>query len=228
MARKKSKRLPPNPDPERYILVKSKEGNHYRLKRGLGKKAELNPVVQANTNAMGRASAAAKRVLAALDPFIGDIKKGRLHSRLTGKFVSSIRKQGFPVLSALKGVQMQIDEDFKAYLTDGYQLQRDMAEGILTLRLFSAGGKMIIKRGALVDSWQISMVVLYGNPDMDGELDTEHASCAITSIEDKVYELILTLPIPAMDNYMVALKVEQMEFGARSPNTKLRAMMVVG
>ncbi len=61
--------IPPCPLPGAYILIETKEGVFWRKKRGLGKPAVLNDVLQANVDKMKISSPAAKRILTALRPF---------------------------------------------------------------------------------------------------------------------------------------------------------------
>src|SRR4051812_3276379 len=83
-----------NPDPERYILVVTKEGSFFRLKRGLNKPAVLNAAYQQSSNSTKLCSPAAKRMAITLRQHLRGLDTGRLIARFTGLLRKAFHKKG--------------------------------------------------------------------------------------------------------------------------------------
>lgn len=90
----KDKPLPPCPDPRCYILVQTKEGSYWRMKRGLNKPAKLNENLQASANRMKVTSPAAKRIITALRHQLADLETGRITVRIGSLLGRSLKEDG--------------------------------------------------------------------------------------------------------------------------------------
>src|SRR5689334_16678424 len=83
-----------NPDPSRYILVKTKEGSHFRQKRGLVTPALLNPTLQKIADSTKVCSPAAKRISAVLWQHLHSLNTGRIIARMSGLLKTTLRTKG--------------------------------------------------------------------------------------------------------------------------------------
>ena len=75
----------PCPDPDKFILVTTREGKHWRRKRGTVKKAKTNKVLSRNAMLTAPTNEAASRFLRLLHPYVFSLDKGRLHAKLAGR-----------------------------------------------------------------------------------------------------------------------------------------------
>src|SRR3954463_11026602 len=95
-------KLPPCPDPERYTLVRTSEGQFWRLKRDLKKPAMLRP--QGNTELARKTSSAGSRIYSALSPFLADLDLHRIFHKMIMLLRGGLKNNGRLNMSALRGL----------------------------------------------------------------------------------------------------------------------------
>src|SRR4051794_34055707 len=102
--------VPPCPDPERYTLVMTKEGNYWRLNRGTGKKeAKLNEIYELSKKAMEITAPAAKRIVDKLREYIHGLSTGRINAKVSGLLRRQLNTTGKVDYSYFKGFDLQPD-----------------------------------------------------------------------------------------------------------------------
>src|SRR5207244_606430 len=95
------------PDPEKYILVNTKERSFWRRKRGTVTPAALNAAFAKNASNSKVASPAAKRIVQKLRPMLQGLDTGRLTARLAGRLIKAINEKGQPDFSFLRNFEIQ-------------------------------------------------------------------------------------------------------------------------
>lgn len=114
---KKTAEPPPCPDPERYLLVKTREGMFWRKKRGQGPKgARLNEKFRASAAGMAITAPAAKRVVEAIRPFLDGVQAGRLTVRISGRLRKQYNRIGKADYEYLAGFVIYCEEWYEAPL----------------------------------------------------------------------------------------------------------------
>src|SRR5689334_20547027 len=104
--KKKSPRRAPSPcpDPEKYILVKTKYRSYWRKKRGTVKPAVLNKVLTESASLTGPANKAANQLLTMLRLFTQRMILGRTMAKVAGAFKKTHLKTGNMNFSLLEGM----------------------------------------------------------------------------------------------------------------------------
>ena len=110
-----------NPDPERYILVVTKEGSYFRLKRGLNKPAVLNAAYQQSSDSTRVCSPAAKRMAVILRKDLLGLDTGRMIARFTGLLRKAFHQKGIVDFSFFGDYDFQRDNPFDGLLQVPYQ-----------------------------------------------------------------------------------------------------------
>ncbi len=98
---KKGKR-PPNPDPESYIWIDTKEGGFWRRRRGLVKKARLNAAYLQSSEYTKICSPAASRIMRKLRPYMKGLQPGRITVRICGKLRKALIETNEPGINCWK------------------------------------------------------------------------------------------------------------------------------
>jgi len=222
-AKKNTWDLPPCPDPEKYILVKTKEGAYWRRKRGTVKPARLNGVFAQNVLNSKVASPAAKRIIQKLHSFLHELNTGRLTARLAGLLIKTINQKGYMDFSLLKGFEFQ-----NPPLGNLLYAQVDVVvkDSTITLRFPIYHGVMA-KRNDLVKDFYFEAVVLYGDVAADNGLRIDSTISRLYSFADKgKYTCEMSLDLPE-GPWMVILKAICQEEDMPSAHWRHFGMRVV-
>jgi hypothetical protein len=222
-AKRNSNYLPPCPDPEKYILVRTKEGEFWRRKRGTVKPARLNLVFAQNVSNSKVASPAAKRIIQKLRPWLQDLNTGRLTARLAGLLIKTINLKGYADFSLLKGFEFQ-HPPLRSLLRAGVTVV--VKDSCIMLSISLLAGSMA-RRGDLVTDFYFEAILVYGDLTADNGLRVDSTISRLYSFEEEggfVCELELDLPEGA---WMVILKVVCQEENKPSVNAGQFGMRVV-
>jgi hypothetical protein len=224
-AKRKRSHLPPCPDPEKYILVKAKEGPYWRRKRGTVKPARLNRVFAQNVINNKVASPAAKRIIQKLRPWLQDLNTGRLTARLAGQLIKTLNQQGCLDFSLLKGFEFQ-------QLALGRLLRSKpivVQQGIDITVYIHLYRNTVTRRDDLVKDYYFEAILLYGDMTADNGLRIDSTISQLYSFEDtswKVCEMDLQLPEEGV-TWMVIVKTICQEEGRQSVHPRHFDMGVV-
>ncbi len=114
----KKKRIYKNPDPSKYIIVRTKEGDVLRRKR-------TNPSINDAFKEMAKetCSAAAKQILTRLKPFTEKMG-GRVNVYLSGKMRSAKKQTGSYNYSLLPGFELQKDYPLEKLYEGQYRVRK--------------------------------------------------------------------------------------------------------
>lgn len=209
-----------NPDPEKYRIVHSKEGDYLRGKR---KTPFINP--QLAEMAAETCSGAAKQILAKLKPFTEGMQ-GRMNVRLSGKMRSAKKRTGFYNYSLLQGFDLQKEHPLDALYKEVYSVKNN--KGKLTLTLPVNPG-CIKKHNSMVTAYYFESVLLTGDAMVENSLRVEDERSDLFYF-DQVYNTLVVFQFVVPDNtpYLFWLKVGCMEGKERAHHARHYGMRVVG
>jgi hypothetical protein len=216
----------PNPDPERYILVETKEGSYWRLKRGLNKPAVLNATLQQNADSMEVCSPIARRMVAILRKDLDGLNTGRMIARFTTLLKKAYHEKGIPDFSFFGDYDFQEVHPLEALLQVQYRCREK--EGVVQVHIpIQRGG--VKKHNQLVTEYYFDLVLLYGDP-------TKEDGLRVDSITSQPYSYALTekstcelsLPLPEKEQpWMLMLKVSSQEGNELAHHPRHYGMKVV-
>jgi hypothetical protein len=226
--RKKVSKNPstPCPDPERYILVRTKKGAFWRRKRGTVKPARLNDVFKQNVNATFVASPAAKRIITALEPYMQGLQTERLVAGISGRLRKALNERGHIDFTYLKGFDFQPDWPLRKRLVYGYTLKQQ--DRLLKIEI-EVDGLTLKRYNRRVTDYYFEAICLYGDATRDRALQVDSVSSPLYSF-DSEQKLICVLPISLPgtgDPWMVLLKVSCHEGQELASHPKHYAMAIV-
>lgn len=208
------KRYKPVPEPpgdsHKYILVKTKEGSHWRRKRGTLTKASLNKGFQKSADATAIASPAAKRIRDKLDEFLKGLDTGRFIANVSGKLRKIYNQKGELDFSLLEGYEVQPYHPLSFLFTGSYLVF--VKKSGLSVHI-AINRKTVKKHNSLVTGYYFEIILLSGNPGKHQGLRTESEISRLYSFdENKVSDCILDIALPVRKvPWMVLLKVSCLE-----------------
>ncbi len=209
-----------NPDPEKYHIVHSREGDYIRAKR---KTSFIN--LQLAEMAAETCSGAAKQILTKLKPFT-EWMLGRMNVRLSGKMRSAKKLTGFYNYSLLQGFDLQKEHPLDALYKEVYKVKNN--NGKLTLHVPVSAG-CIKKHNGLVTAYYFEAILLTGDAMVDNSLRVEDERSGLFYF-DQVYDTIVVFQfvVPDKTAYLLWLKVGCMEGNEMAHHGRHYGMRVVG
>lgn len=222
-----SKEYPPCPgDPKDHVLVKSREGMHWRRKRGTVKPAGLNAGFQASSEATKMIAPASKRILAALQPYLGGLDKGRLNNRIGNALRRSLKENNRLELSYLKGIELQREHPLAEMVQVDYLVFIDQK----TVRIEIPVEPGTVKPfNRLVSDYYFEAILLYGDPGKEKALKTDSAESPLYPIDGEIRtKCVLTLSIPEKEDWCLLLKLSSLEGREMAVHPRHYRMKVVG
>jgi len=216
----------PNPDPENYMLVETKEGRYYRRKRGRVKRAVLNATLQQSSDSIKVCSPVASKMAAALRKDLRGLDTGRMIARFTALLRKALHKNGKPDYSFFVDYDFQPDHPIDGLLRVPYRCQEKKGNIELQIQLIPEAVK---KHNPLVSEYYFDLVLLYGDPSANDGLRVE----TITSpnypyalSKETTCKLSITLP-QREQPWMLMLKVSSLEGKELACHPKHYGMKVV-
>ena len=199
----KARPTPPCPDPLRYTLVKTKEGNYWRLNRGTLKPAPVNSIMQDRASHNG--SKEAKQIADCLTPYLEHMDAGRQIARLGVLLRRARAKNGVFDFSCLKGFDVQKQHTLEMILKSQFKISINKGMLYITIPLNKYTVNPPVK---YVTHFQFEAVLMYGNLAKKGRLRTESDASPVYLIDNPEETVCtLTLQLPEKLPWMVFLKV---------------------
>jgi hypothetical protein len=218
---------PPCPgDPKDYVLVKTREGMHWRRKRGTVKPAGLNAGFQASSEATKVVAPASKKILAALQPYLRGLNSGRLNNRIGNALRRSLKEKNGLELSYLKGIELQREHPLEEMLQVDYHVFIDQK----TVRIEVPVGPGTVKSfNHLVSDYYFEAVLLYGDPSGEKALKTDSVESPLYPIDGKTgTKCVLELSLPEKEGWCLLLKINSLEGHEMAVHPKHYRMKVIG
>jgi hypothetical protein len=197
--------IPPCPDPERYVLVKTKEGNYWRRKRGsAAKKATLNEAFEMNRVGMAVTAPAAKRIVNKLRPFLDSLSTGRITVRISGLLRKQMNRTGKLDYSLFRGFDLQPGYPIDHLLET--QVVISSKEDVLQIEI-PIQSSTVKKGNKNITDYFFEVIVLSGDCTVEKGLKIESGSSAVYPIHSVSDEgCRFNLPI-GRNPWMAVLKV---------------------
>jgi len=159
----------PNPDPKRYILVRTKEGSYWRLKRGLNKPAVLNSSLQQSADCTKVCSPAAKRITRVLWQNMRGLNTGRLIARSAALLKQAFQEKGIADFSFFDDFDFQPEHPLNGLLKAPYKCSEK--DSIVQLQI-PIEERSVKKHNPLVTEYYFDLVLLYGDATtLDGDVE---------------------------------------------------------
>jgi hypothetical protein len=215
-----------NPDPERYILVETKEGSYFRLKRGLNKPAVLNAAYQQSSDSTMVCSPAAKRMAVLLRKPLQGLGPGRLIARFTGLLRKAFHQKGIVDFSFFGDYDFQRDHPLDALLQVPYQCHEK--DGVVHVQI-PVEKRSVKKHNSLVTEYYFDLVLLYGDASKDDGLRVDSVTSPPYSYATtKKSTCTLSLALPEKEQpWMVMLKISSLEGNELAHHPRHYGMKVV-
>ena len=207
--KKKNRRsaLPPPPpaNAHEYILVKSKEGPHWRKRRGSNKEATLNRAWQQSADSTVLFSHAARRIKNKLSDFLRGLETGRFLARVGGLLKKAYKPSGEISFSLLQDYELQPYRPLGDLLSGGYMVEEKDQQLIVTLPVDATAVKRL---SSLITAFYFEIILLYGDPLIDNGLKLENEISPLYNFTQKDgVKCTLALDIPNKTPWMLLLKV---------------------
>jgi hypothetical protein len=215
-----------NPDPERYILVVTKEGSYFRLKRGLNKPAVLNAAYQQSSDSTTVCGPAAKRMAMILRKHLQGLDTGRLIARFTGLLRKAFHKNGTVDFSFFDDYDFQRDHPLDDLLKASYKCHEKDSVVQVEIPIQRGGVK---RHSSLVTDYYFDLVLLYGDATKDDGLQVDSITSQLYSHAlTKKSTCILSLPLPENEQpWMAMLKISSHEGNELAHHPRHYGMKVV-
>lgn len=216
----------PNPDPECYILISTKEGCYYRLKRGLNKPANLNSAYLRSAESTKLCSPAAKRMVRALTVHLRGLQTGRLMARFTGALKKAYHRNGALDFSFFKDYDFQVEHPLETLLKVPYQCE--VQKGMVQVQI-PIDGYSVRRLSGLVSGYYFDLTLLWGDA-------LKEEGLRVDSVTSPLYSFVLkekstcTLSLPLPDEvvpWMAMLKVSSLEGNELAHHPRHYGMKVV-
>lgn len=218
--------LPPCPDPRYYVLVHTKEGSYWRMKRGLGKPALLNEALQESAGRMKVTSPAAKSIIASIRHHLHDLQTGRITVKLGARLGKALKEKGKVDYSFMPGY------DFQPYfpMADLVRIPLQLERVENAMRLYIELNKdtpVLRKEAAGITGYRFSAILVKGDPLQEVRSNSMNSPVyPIALPQDATCVLSLMAP-PEGTPWFLCLKVVVMVDGAPSSDFNLKAMSVI-
>ena len=218
--------IPPCPDPALYILVRTREGVHWRRKRGTVKTARVNTVLAANNAAHKILMPAASRIVKLLEPFTRQLDKGRITIRLASALLKPYLEKPKINYSALNEMAFQPAYPFDRLFLTSYEVRT----GGKQLRLHIDIYKGCVKaQNKLVTDYYFELILLYGKAWKEKSLHIRYAESGLYSYgKEKPGVCTLSLAAaPAHEPWLLLLKLNSLEGKEMAAHPKHYGMKVI-
>jgi hypothetical protein len=204
-----SKKPPCPGNPEDYIFVKTIEGGNWRKKRGTVKQAKLNEAYKASRNNTKIVSPAARKVRAALEPYMRGIQPGRLNVRIGTAFRKSLKNNGGLQLHFLKGLELQRDHPMDQLLISQFSVRVEKGDVRVEIPIHP---RCVKPFNDLVTDYYFEAVLLYGDVNEEHGLRTESVESRLYSYySEETTTCIMELSLPEEKEWCLLLKISSLE-----------------
>jgi len=229
MASKKYRyhQIPPCPDPDRYVLVKTDEGYFWRRKRGTKKEATLNTELSRRAGLAKHTAPAAKRILDMLSAFMTGMKKGRLVLRINALLVKSLQLQPVPDFKNFKGLELNDGYPLELSYKGQWRISVDEESRTVTLLLKYI---FVEPQNTLVSDYYFEAIVIWGDIMVESGLQVRSESSPLFSFAaEPPADFAFQLPLPpAGASWMLLLKLNCLEGNELAVHSKHYGLKVVG
>ena len=199
----KKKRIYRNPDPEKYIIVRTKEGDVLRAKR-------TDPFINESFKKMSSetCSGAAKQIVDRLKPFTEKMG-GRMNVRLSGKIRIANYQTGSYNYSLLPGFELQKHYHLENLYAGQYKVRK---EGQTVYIEIPVSKGCVKAQNTLVTHYYFEAVAIFGDAMVPNSLRVEDDKSQLFDF-GKTYKttVCFSFVVPPNTAYLIWLKAGCME-----------------
>ena len=224
-------KLPPCPDPERYTLTRTREGEYWRLKKKLKKPAVLNSMLQGNTELGKKSSSAGSRIYSALHPFLADLEPRRIFHKMITLLRNGFRHDGRLDVSVLRELDLQKDYPLRRLIRSGFQWQHDKENHVFRFRIqIPERNGALLRQSRQMSSYRFIIILVHGNPEQETTMQTssiksgEYPFAGTGTIDECQLELSYT---PQPGQWLFCLRAECLEAGKVATHPRSRALLIL-
>ena len=211
-----------NPDLTNYVLVKSKEGDYLRRKRGTVTKATINEAFAAHANET--CSSAAKEIMDKLKPFTQQMY-GRKLVYLSALLRKGRLRSGFTDYSDCDRWEVMKDHPLNKIYWDQYSVKKEKDTVDIVL---AVAEDSINKEGMLATHFYFEAILVHGDAMVPGAVRMESDRSPLYSFKSKKKTShTFSFVIPEGRPYLVFLKVGCMENDRPADHPRHYGMKVV-
>jgi len=215
--------LGPNPNPEIWMDVKTKEG-WYRKKRPK-KNAKLNSVMQGHADAMELTMPAAKKLIDKLEPWVRGLELGRIRSTIGSRLKKSYLEKGRMDFTYLQDVDIQPRRTMKALLKPRPKV---FVTNEVAVSVHTYGSAIRIVR-SIYTEYYFELIMLWGDVTKENGLRVDSVESPLYPKDtEEVGKCDLKIDIPNTDQpWMALLKVGCLEEEEQARHPRHYAVKVV-
>ena len=197
--------MPPCPDPDLYIAVKTKNGFIWRRRRGTVKPAKVNDVLAAFANNAKVSMPAAKRLLLKLRPFSAGFDMRGSVQRFASRFSKSIMVEGSMSWSFFAGLDINYTYPLRRRLHADYRVV--IEKNTVSISIPVKDSMINKERNRDITAFFFELIMVSGDPADERSLRTESDTSAYYPVcNNKPATCRLCLQLPENKPYMVMLK----------------------
>ena len=218
---------PPRPgDPEDYQLIKTKEGAHWRRKRGTVKPVSLNQSFLEEQRLLKLSAPASRLIVNELKPYLIELDPGRVSARISAALRKDLRHHVTVNYHHMQGMDLQPRFPFNQLFKTQYQVTRKGQEICIHI---PSSPERVIALNNLVTEYYFTAVLVSGDPVNDGQISTDSISSPLFSYLDKKPKpCALSLALPdTVRSWMLLLKVSSLEGNEMAAHYKHYGMKVI-
>lgn len=215
----KKKIIHKNPDPAKYIIVRTKEGDVLRAKR-------TDPFINDAFKVMAEetCSTAAKQILTRLKPFTEKMS-GRMNVRLSGKIRSAKKQTGSYNYSLLPGFELQKEYPLDSLYEGQYQVRKEGQTVYIEIPVYKG---CMRARNTLVTHYYFEVIALFGDAMIPNSLRVEDDKSPIFDFgKANKTTVSFSFVLPPGTPYLIWLKAGCMEGHEAAYNPMHYGMRVV-
>jgi len=166
--------LGPNPDPDIWEDVRTKDGWFRRKKR---KNMKLNAVMQEHADSLKVTMPAAKRILEKLEPWVRGLELGRVQAAISTLLKKSYFEDEKMGLRYLQDLELQPRRPFKALV--GKTPYVEVSDEVFVKILIPSDGLKV--KNSIYTEYYFELILLWGDVTKGGKLKVD-------SVESQLYE----------------------------------------
>lgn len=221
-----TKPLPPCPDPRYYVLVHTKEGSYWRMKRGLGKPALLNDVLRESASRMKVTSPAAKSIIASIRHHLHDLQTGRITVKLGARLGKALKENGRMDYSFLPGYDFQPYHPMAELVR--IPLQLEQVENAMRLYIdLSKDTPAIRKEAEGITGYRFSAILVKGDPLQEVRSNSMNSPVYPIQLQEDTTCVLSLMAPPEGTPWFLCLKVVVMVHGRPAEDHALKAMSII-
>ena len=215
--------LGPNPDPERWIDIRTKEGWLRRRRRKV--KLKLNTVMQEHADAAKLTMPATNRLLGKLEPWVRGLELGRIRTTIAARLKKSYFETGKMNFTYLQNLDLQPNRTMKMLLMPRPRVE---VTNEVVVKIMTSEGAIKVK-GSIFTEYYFELIMLWGDVMKERGLRVEDEDSPLYPAKtEETRQCVLKIDVPTTKQpWMALLKVCCLEGKELAKNPRHYALKVI-